>query len=153
MHALSWAVGHAGWRARPAAPAEDVPGIDLAAVRRAVTADLAAHPQGRWPDERTAARLLSACGVRVAESVAVDDPEAAAGATALTGLPAVLKATGPRLVHKSDVGGIRLDLRTPDQVGQAYREMAARLGPAMRGAIVQAMAADGIDSTGDVSPG
>ncbi|MEN3541016.1 GNAT family N-acetyltransferase [Microbispora sp. ZYX-F-249] len=145
VHALARAVGHAAWRARPAAPAEDVPGIDLTAVRRIVAADLAAHPQGRWLDEHTAARLLSAYGVRVAGSVAVGDPETAAEATALTGLPAVLKATGPRLVHKSDVGGVRLGLRTPEQVRQAYREMAARLGPAMRGAIVQAMAAEGIE--------
>ncbi len=145
VHALSRAVGHAAWRARPPAPAEDVAGIDLSAVRRIVAADLADHPGGRWLDERTATGLLSAYGVQVAASVAVDGPEAAAEATALTGLPAVLKATGPRLVHKSDVGGVRLGLRTPEQVRRAYREMAARLGPAMRGAIVQAMAAEGVE--------
>ncbi|MEV7805631.1 GNAT family N-acetyltransferase [Microbispora sp. NPDC088329] len=145
VHALARAAAHATWRARPARPAEDVAGIDLAAVRRIVAADLAAHPGGRWLDERTATRLLSAYGVHVAESVAVDGPEAAAEATALTGLPAVLKATGPRIVHKSDVGGVRLDLRTHEQVRQAYRDMAARLGSAMTGAIVQAMAAEGVE--------
>ncbi|XVQ90006.1 GNAT family N-acetyltransferase [Microbispora siamensis] len=145
VHALARAVGYATWRARPAAPAEDVPGIDLAAVRRIVAADLAAHPEGRWLDERTAARLLSAYGVHVAESVAVDGPEAAAEAAALTGLPAALKATGPRITHKSDVGGVRLNLQTPEQVRHAYREMSARLGPAMQGAIVQAMAPEGIE--------
>ncbi|MFF4125137.1 GNAT family N-acetyltransferase [Microbispora rosea] len=145
VHALAQAVGHAAWRARPAAPMGDVPGIDVAAVRRIVAADLAAHPEGRWLDERTTTRLLSAYGVHVTESVTVDGPEAAAEATALTGLPAVLKATGPRLVHKSDVGGVRLGLRTPEQVRHAYREMSARLGPAMQGAIVQAMADEGTE--------
>ncbi len=69
VHALARAAGHAAWRARLAAPAEDVPGIDLAAARRIVAADLAAHPQGRWLDEDTTARLLSAYAIRAARSV------------------------------------------------------------------------------------
>ncbi|ETK32844.1 bifunctional acetate--CoA ligase family protein/GNAT family N-acetyltransferase [Microbispora sp. ATCC PTA-5024] len=145
VHALARAAEHAAWRARPVTPPEDLPGVDLTAARRIIEADLAAHPGGRWLDDPTAARLLSAYGVHVAESVSADGPETAAEAAALVGLPAVLKATGPALVHKSDVGGVRTGLQTPEQVRQAYREMAARIGSAMKGAIVQAMAAEGVE--------
>ncbi|MEU6415545.1 acetate--CoA ligase family protein [Microbispora sp. NPDC046933] len=60
-------------------------------------------------------------------------------------MPAALKASGPELVHKSDVGGVRLGLRTPAEVRRANQEMAARIGPAMKGATVQRMAAEGIE--------
>ncbi|NJP25291.1 GNAT family N-acetyltransferase [Microbispora sp. SCL1-1] len=145
VHALARAAAHAAWRARPPASRENLPGIDSAAARRIITADLAAHPHGRWLDEGTAARLLSAYAINTAESVPVDGPERAAEAASVVGLPAVLKAVGPGLVHKSDVGGVRIGLRTPDEVRQAYREMADRLGPAMTGAIVQAMAGEGTE--------
>ncbi|MFC7106767.1 acetate--CoA ligase family protein [Nonomuraea rubra] len=77
------------------------------------------------------------------ESLEVDGPDSAAEAARRAGLPVVLKAVGP--VHKSDVGGVRLDLRTEEQVRQAYGEMAARLGAEMTGAIVQPMLQGGVE--------
>ncbi|MCT9933735.1 GNAT family N-acetyltransferase [Planotetraspora sp. A-T 1434] len=145
VHALSRAADYASWRTRPVAPPEDMTGLDLRTARAIVERDLAAHPEGRWLDTRTAISLLSCYGIHVAESVIADSPETAAEAADLVGLPAVVKASGPDLVHKSDVGGVRLDLRTPGEVRQAYRDMAERIGPAMTGAIVQRMAADGVE--------
>ncbi|MBP2703910.1 GNAT family N-acetyltransferase [Microbispora sp. RL4-1S] len=145
VHALSRAAGYAAWRARPAPEPEEVAGVDQRRARAIVERDLAAHPEGRWLDPHLATTLVSSYGLRVAESVTVDGPESAAEAAALVGLPAVLKAWGPDLVHKSDVGGVRLGLRTPEEVRRAYREMDGRIGPAMRGGIVQRMAADGVE--------
>lgn len=79
----------------------------------------------------------------LAEAVPVDGAEAAAEAAARVGLPVVLKATGP--VHKSDVGGVRLDLRTSGDVRQAYLDMSARIGSEMTGAIVQRMLPKGVE--------
>ena len=39
----------------------------------------------------------------------------------------VLKALSERISHKSDVGGVRVDLRTADEVGAAYDDLTARL--------------------------
>ncbi|WP_327048752.1 GNAT family N-acetyltransferase [Microbispora sp. NBC_01189] len=69
-HALAQAHGYAAWRARPVPPPEELPGVDPPFARRLVAADLAAHPGGRLLDDRTAARLLEAYGVHVAETVA-----------------------------------------------------------------------------------
>jgi acyl-CoA synthetase (NDP forming) len=58
----------------------------------------------------------------------------------------VLKAVGPDLVHKSDVGGVQLDLRSQADVEDAYRDMASRLGERMTGAVVQQMARPGVET-------
>jgi acetyl coenzyme A synthetase (ADP forming)-like protein len=142
---LRHVVEYARRRAGKASPATTRPHVDTPRAREIVTGDLVANPHGRWLDAATASRLLRCYGVRVAESICVDEPGAAAEAAALVGLPAVLKATGPALVHKSDVDGVRLGLRTPDEVGQAYRDMAGRLGPAMTGAVVQLMSGGGVE--------
>jgi acyl-CoA synthetase (NDP forming) len=39
------------------------------------------------------------------------------------GFPVVMKIMSPDLVHKSDAGGVRLNLNTADEVGEAYDEM------------------------------
>ncbi|WP_433425082.1 GNAT family N-acetyltransferase [Microtetraspora malaysiensis] len=149
VHALARAVCYARWRARPEEPETET---DSERERRAVATaeeivsqELARAPGGGWLDHRTASRLLGCYGVEVCESIGVDGPESAAEAAALAGLPAVLKATGPDLVHKSDVGGVRLGLRTPEEAAAAYREMAERIGPAMTGAIVQRMVTGGVE--------
>ena len=72
-------------------------------------------------------RLLAAYGVPVAPERLVATPEAAAAAAAAIGLPVVLKAVSRQIVHKSDVGAVRLGLATPEAVAAAAREMLAAL--------------------------
>jgi acyl-CoA synthetase (NDP forming) len=48
-------------------------------------------------------------------------------------------------VHKSDAGGVRLNLETQEEVRQAYREMSARIGSEMTGGIVQRMLPGGVE--------
>ncbi|GAA4199361.1 GNAT family N-acetyltransferase [Microbispora amethystogenes] len=69
-HALAQAAGYAAWRARPVLAPEELPGVDPPLARRLVAADLAAYPEGRLLDDRTAARLLAAYGIRVTGPVA-----------------------------------------------------------------------------------
>ena len=40
-----------------------------------------------------------------------------------TGFPVTLKISSPNLLHKTDVGGVRVDLRNEDEVRSAYREL------------------------------
>ena len=53
----------------------------------------------------------------------------ALAAAAEIGYPVVLKTDEPAIAHKSDVGGVRLGLASPEAVGAAYDDLAARLGP------------------------
>jgi acyl-CoA synthetase (NDP forming)/GNAT superfamily N-acetyltransferase len=144
VHALRRVADYVRWRARPLAAA-DLTFAPDPAVAGTVRAELRERPEGGWLGQAAIARLLGHYGIDLATTVAAGSPEAAAEATARTGLPAVLKATGPDLVHKSDVGAVALDLRTPEQVADAYRRMAHDIGRAMTGAIVQPMARDGVE--------
>ncbi len=75
---------------------------------------------------------------------AADDAEAIAGAEHL-GYPVALKAIGPTLLHKSDAGGVRLDLRDRQEVLTAVRAMREALGPRLEAFQVQAMAPAGVE--------
>src|SRR6185436_14338524 len=61
-------------------------------------------------------RLLAAYGVAVAPEQIAATPEAAAAAATTLGFPVALKAVSRRIVHKSDVGAVRLGLASPDEV-------------------------------------
>jgi acetyl coenzyme A synthetase (ADP forming)-like protein len=145
VQALRHVTDYALWRAVPSAPPAEPHPADTAAAYGIVDADLARYPGGRWLDYGTAARLLSCYGIHVAAALEVDGAEGAAAAAAAIGLPVALKATGPDLVHKSDVGGVHVGLGTPEEVRRAYQEMAATVGAAMTGAIVQPMAEAGVE--------
>jgi acetyl-CoA synthetase (ADP-forming) len=93
-----------------------------------------ALPDGRalvLPDgaltEGEVKRLLAAYGVPVASEKIAATPEAAAAAAAALGFPVALKAVSRRIVHKSDVGAVRLALASPDEVMAAAREMLDKL--------------------------
>ena len=73
--------------------------------------------------------LLAEYGIAtVAARPARSAGEAVAAAGAL-GFPVVLKTDEPGIAHKSDVGGVVLDLDGAGEVITAYEELAARLGP------------------------
>jgi len=144
--ALARAARYATWRRTPTGSLPDLPGCDLAAARALVTAWLADEPEGGWLPPAAVTDVLSAIGLTVVrDAPAAGADEAAAVATTL-GYPVALKASGPEIVHKSDVGGVALDLSSADEVADAYRQMAERIGPAMTGALVQQMASPGVET-------
>lgn len=85
---------------------------------------------GRGPLPYDAARrLLAAYGIPFC-------PEGRAGSSAESlkvasrlGFPVVVKAERPGLLHKTEAGAVRVDIRTPGEVQAACREMTKRLGP------------------------
>ena len=101
-------------------------------------------------DEAAAKRLLSAAGLPfVPERACTTAADAAAAASEL-GFPVVLKALSPDLVHKSDVGGVRLGLRSPAEVEAAWDAMmrdVARAAPGARlaGGLVAPMVRGGVE--------
>ena len=77
---------------------------------------------GIWAEDR-AAGLLGRCGVPVVPHRPAGDEAAAVAAAAELGYPVVVKAGG--LAHKSDTGGVRLNLGDEAAVRAAYRAAAA----------------------------
>ncbi len=73
--------------------------------------------------------LLAEYGFDLARALAAADVEAALAAAADIGYPVVLKTDEPAVQHKSDVGGVLLDVAGPDQLRAGYLDLAGRLGP------------------------
>ena len=100
----------------------------------------------RIEETAEATRLVAAFGVACAPTRrAATSDEAASQAVAL-GFPLALKAGNGAIVHKSDVGAVRLDLASVDEVRSAFDDLATRLGEEMGGAILQPMVAPGIET-------
>jgi acyl-CoA synthetase (NDP forming) len=138
---LERAVSYAEWRKRPPETPPAFEDIDANAARRL----LESPPEDGWLTGEPAMSVLRAYGVPVAATVSVTSARQAESAASSVGFPVALKATGPGVLHKSDVGGVRLSLGSVDAVAGAYREMADTLGEAMDGAIVQPMAHEGTE--------
>jgi acyl-CoA synthetase (NDP forming) len=144
--ALARAAAYGEWRRRPPGSVPELAGFDRERAHRVVDGFLGEQPAGGWLPADRITELLGAIGVPVLETVPVSSGENAAAQAIRLGFPVVLKASGPNLVHKSDVGGVALDLESPDQVTVAYGEMEQRVGPAMTGAVVQRMAKAGVET-------
>jgi acyl-CoA synthetase (NDP forming) len=144
--ALAAAARYGEWLARPEGTVPTFDDIDRDAARAVVAAAVASHPDGCWLDAESAARLLCAYRIPVAAVQRVGSADEAVAAAEALGLPVALKAAAPELVHKSDVGGVRLDLASGDEVRRAYEEMAAALGERMGGALVQRMVPAGVET-------
>lgn len=103
---------------------------------------------GRVLCEYEAKDLLAGHGVANASEVLASDAEAAARAAAELGFPVALKIQSPDLPHKTEIGGVALDLRTPESVRAAFGEIIGRARAAapradLRGVLVQRMAPRG----------
>ncbi|MGB9885943.1 MAG: acetate--CoA ligase alpha subunit [Moorellales bacterium] len=67
--------------------------------------------------------VLEAGGVPCAPSRLVTGPEEAVEAARELGFPVVLKVASPDIVHKTDVGGVKVNLGEAREVRRAYREI------------------------------
>ena len=95
------------------------------------------------PDE--AQRLLGAVGIATAPARVVFNADEAVAAARNIGYPVALKAAGPEILHKTDVGGVVLGLSEDASVRVAFDELASRLEGTMTAAVVQQMVPGGVE--------
>jgi acetyltransferase len=100
--------------------------VDRAGAERVLRRAAGGGRRQLAPEEAEA--LLSAYGVPFARSIFAESRAQAIDAGHTLGYPVVLKAAAPGLVHKSDVGGVRADLRNADEVAEAYDAIVSSLG-------------------------
>ncbi len=132
---------YAAWRRRPAdatAPSFETDDARVEAILGEV--------KDGYLDQAAAFRVLELYGVPVAKwrlTAGRDEVKAAAGEV---GYPVVLKAVASDLVHKSEAGAVKVDLRDEEELGRAVAEMEASVGAAghtVDGFLVQEMARGG----------
>ena len=98
--------------------------------------------------ELEAREVAIAYGFRMPKSRLAGQPEEAVMMAREIGMPVVLKIASPDILHKSDVGGVRVGLETESQVDDAYLAMVQRVRRRMpnaeiRGVLVQKMVRGG----------
>ena len=121
-HALRWLENRG--TAHPPAPAS-------ADARPARPAN---HKTTPW-SEAEARDLLASRAVPLVPAELVTSAEAAARAAVRLGYPVALKVCSAQITHKSDIGGVALDVHGDTQVREAYRRVMAA-GRAVPGAVI-----------------
>jgi len=120
MHLVDYERNQALLMETPPALADDSK-PDIAAARAIIARVLG--EQRSVLTEPEAKSLLAAYAIPVLDTRSVASPEEAAKAAAEIGCPVALKILSPDISHKSDVGGVNLDLATPLGVETAARRM------------------------------
>jgi acetyl coenzyme A synthetase (ADP forming)-like protein len=134
--ALGHAVARAEWLRRPAGASAELDGIDRAAAERLV-ASVVRSSTDAWLTAPQVRELFTAYGIPlVPERVALDADEAVA-ATAELGYPVVVK-TAAAGAHKTETGGIALDLAAEAEVRAAVDRIGAPV-------LVQPMISAGVE--------
>ena len=108
--------------------------------------------EGDMLSEAASKAVLAAYGIPVTRPVAAADAGAAVRAAREAGYPVALKLDSPDVTHKSDVGGVALDLADDAAVRAAYERILAAArqrapGARVSGVTVQRMvrASDGVE--------
>ncbi|OLO25736.1 pimeloyl-CoA synthetase [Streptomyces sp. MNU77] len=133
-----WSQVHHRLAAGPAADGGDrVPTVPAAAGRR-----------GTW-SEHAARGLLREAGVPVVPAVLAASAEEAAAAAAEFGEPVALKIVSPGILHKSDIGGVRLAVTGEAEVRAAYETVRGSAvhvpGAEVEGVLVSPMRSGGTE--------
>ncbi|MER7621718.1 GNAT family N-acetyltransferase [Streptomyces sp. NPDC126503] len=152
VRALAEAVRYGQWRRQAAEPGrvpeyEDIDEAGAAALIERGLAEATEDGRGITLGAGQAAELLDRYGITVLTALPAPGPDAAVAAAARLGYPVALKTTAPHLRHRPDLGGVRLDLATEEQLRTAYAELTEVLGkPEELQPVVQAMVPRGVDT-------
>jgi len=112
-------------------------------------------PQLGKGGERSAKRLLASIGIPVVEDRLARSPaEAVTAASAFPG-PVVLKIAAPEILHKSDIGGVLIGLRSEQEIAAGYETIVARARAAVshgqiEGVLVSPLIEGGVETIAGV---
>jgi acyl-CoA synthetase (NDP forming) len=144
--AVALAAKYGRWRARPrgevTVPADADPDRAAAIISQALASG------SRWLSPADVGGLLESYGLPLIETRLAAGVEEAVRAAAELATPVALKASADGLIHKSDAGGVRLDLGSPEAVRSAAAEIEASVAAAghpLDGLIVQPMTSAGVE--------
>jgi acetyltransferase len=112
--------------------------------------DLSAHLKSPALSEFDSKTLLREAGIAVLDEVLVRRKGELDAAIARVGLPVAMKIQSPDIPHKSEVGGVRVNIATKGEVFIAYQALLddagkRRPGAAIQGVLVSPMAKKGVE--------
>jgi acyl-CoA synthetase (NDP forming) len=143
VKAIGHAARYAAWRREPLGARPELAGVDAAAARDAVRAGLA--DRAGWQPYHRIATILAGYGVPLLPSRTATGASGAVAAAEELGYPVAVKAADPQLVHKSDLGAVRLNLADARAVRDGYAAIAAALDRPDPEVLVQPMATGSVE--------
>jgi acetyl coenzyme A synthetase (ADP forming)-like protein len=141
--ALAHATSYAAWKQRAKGWIPEFSDVHEDIARRIVDSGLARG--GGWLTPSESQMLVEAVGIATAAARLVTNEDEAIAAAREIGFPVALKAAGPEIVHKSDIGGVTLDIRDEQALRAAFRALTSRVGVHMTAALVQQMVPGGVE--------
>ncbi len=145
VRALASVTDYADWRRRPDGKVPELPDVDRDRADSLVARLLRDHPDGVDVEGDELTELLGSYGIELRPMIAVRTADEAVAAAESLGYPVVVKAVSRTLVHRTDLGGVRVDLGTPGDVRWAVGAMVEQFGPWVRDSlVVQQMTAHGV---------
>jgi acyl-CoA synthetase (NDP forming) len=146
---LSKAAAYADWRAQPAGMIPDFEDLDLSRAGAICSSALRQRGNG-WLSAQETRGVLEALRLPVAAGGVATSAEEAARLADQVGYPVAVKLASTQLVHKTEIGGVRLGLADAAAVRRAFEEIAdhlKRIGKleAMDGVLVQPMLKGGVE--------
>jgi acetate---CoA ligase (ADP-forming) len=146
--ALSAANRYARWRERPRGTPLQLTPFSVSAIRSVIDRVLTGADQPRWLSAADIAVVLRAAGIEVAVAEQVAPGDAPAAAERI-GFPIVAKVVAPGIVHKTEIGGVIMDLNSAAEVAAAVetlRERATAAGSRLEGVLLQREVRGGIEA-------
>jgi acetyl coenzyme A synthetase (ADP forming)-like protein len=146
---LSKVAAYAEWRARPAGRVPALHDVDVALARKLCGQALAERGPG-WLTTEETRRVLQVAGLPVLPGGIARTAEEAAALARTLGFPVAVKLASHSIVHKTEIGGVRLNLVEEALVRSAFVEIRSRLErdgklDAMEGVLVQPMVVGGTE--------
>jgi acetyl coenzyme A synthetase (ADP forming)-like protein len=151
ISALAKAVEYSEVRQKPDGKIPEFSGIKRNEAREIVVKALTRTTQRPlWLEPQEISGLLNCYGIRFIETLVALTTDEAAASAAKIGFPVVVKLDSDTITHKSDVGGVILDLNSGSDVKRAFSDIRARLEKInrqneMQGVIVQKMVKEGVE--------
>lgn len=122
-----------------------IPPAAVLRIKSIITAGLQKGANDGWLPITAAFEILNLAGINVAGPVLATNGDEAAAIAAAIGFPVSVKAANPSLLHRSDVGAVRIGLPDEYNVLCAYKAIEHALGDTMGGALIQAMSPSGVE--------
>jgi acetyl coenzyme A synthetase (ADP forming)-like protein len=141
--ALAHVTRYGEWLRAPLHCAEPLPDEVRTAVRTVI--ETTTSEEDRWLAPAECDAFLTVAGLPVVRSRTVTTVEDAVIAAREIGFAVVLKAVGKDIVHKSDLGGVRVGIASEQAVRDAFAALSLKLGDRLDAVLVQAMVTGGIE--------
>ena len=149
--ALAAACEYSEWLKRPKGIIPELSGIDKKRAEQIVNPALKQdHAPRFWLDAISVNELLGCYGVRVVESKTARTAEETMKVAKAMGFPVAIKLVSKTIIHKTEVGGVVLNVHSEGEAREAFAQIRERLASIskeseMDGVLVQKMVSEGVE--------